>query len=230
MIDVQHWLSTGGLILLAAMVFAESGLLVGFFLPGDSLLFIAGFLSSRAGSNALPSLPVTAAVVFVAATAGDQVGYLFGRRVGPSLFRRPQSRIFSPEHLGRAQSFFERRGAAAVVLARFVPVVRTFTPIVAGVSKMEYKAFVRWNVIGGTIWAFGVTLLGYFLGQVDVIEQNLEATIMLVVAVSVAPIGLELLKARKERRHSLVADVTHDLLDPGLADMVEEARHPDGQL
>ena len=116
------------------------------------------------------------------------------------------------------------------MLARFVPVVRTFTPIIAGVSKMEYRTFVRWNVIGGTIWAFGVTLLGFFLGQVDVIEQNLELAILAVVAISCAPIAIELWRARQEGRHSVVGDVAHDLLDPDVGDIVEEARHPDGML
>ena len=116
------------------------------------------------------------------------------------------------------------------MLARFVPIVRTFTPIIAGVSEMEYRTFVRWNVIGGTIWAWGVTLLGYFLGQVDVIEQNLELAILTVVAISCMPIVYELLKARQEKRHSVVADVAHDLLEPDLGEMVDEARHPDGQL
>ena len=116
------------------------------------------------------------------------------------------------------------------MLARFVPIVRTFTPITAGVSGMEYRTFVSWNVIGGTLWAWGVTLLGYFLGQVDVIEQNLELAILTVVAISCVPIAFELLKARREKRHTVVGDVAHDLLEPDLGDMVDEARHPDGQL
>ena len=121
-------------------------------------------------------------------------------RVGPSLFRRPDSRFFKQAHVDKAQDFFARYGPRAIVLARFVPVVRTFTPIIAGVSNMEYRTFVRWNVIGGTIWAFGVTLLGYFLGQVDVIEQNLELAIVIVVAISCSPIAFELIKARREHR------------------------------
>ena len=103
------------------------------------------------------------------------MGYVFGQRVGPALFRRPDSRFFKQANVDKAHEFFEKHGPRAIVLARFVPIVRTFTPITAGVSGMEYRTFVRWNVIGGTLWAFGVTFLGYFLGQVDVIEQNLEA-------------------------------------------------------
>lgn len=118
MIDVEHWLTIGGLAVLAVIVFAESGLLLGFFLPGDSLLFIAGFLSSAGGGHHLPPLPVTALVAFLAAAAGDQVGYLFGRRVGPALFSRPQSRLFSPANAEGANELFERRGPAALVIAR----------------------------------------------------------------------------------------------------------------
>ena len=155
---------------------------------------------------------------------------MFGQRVGPALFSRPDSRFFKQANVDKAHEFFEKHGPRAIVLARFVPIVRTFTPIVAGVSQMEYRTFVKWNVIGGTLWAWGVTLLGYFLGQVEVIEQNLEVAILLVVAISCLPIVHELLKAWREKRHSAVGDVAHDLLDPDLGAMVDEARHPDGQL
>jgi membrane-associated protein len=132
--DIGSWLDKGGLVLLAAIVFAESGLLIGFFLPGDSLLFIAGFLSSNAGGNVLPSLPIVALVTFVAAVTGDQVGYLFGRKVGPSLFDRPQSKFFNPKNIDKAHAFLEKHGSKTIVMARFVPIVRTFAPIVAGVG------------------------------------------------------------------------------------------------
>lgn len=232
-LDAEHLIATFGLLGIFAIVFAESGLLVGFFLPGDALLFTAGFLAS--GPDSVPDslhLPLAPLIlgIWVAAIAGDQVGYVFGQRVGPALFSRPDSRLFKQSNVEKATEYFDKYGPKTVVLARFVPVVRTFTPIVAGVSSMEYRTFVRWNVIGGTVWAFGVTLLGYFLGQVDVIEQNLELAILVVVAISAAPIGLELLKARKERRHSVVADVAHDLLEPGIGEMLDEARHPDGTL
>jgi membrane-associated protein len=136
----------------------------------------------------------------VAAITGDQVGYVFGQRVGPALFKRPDSRFFKQENVDKAQAFFAKYGPKAIVLARFVPIVRTFTPITAGVSRMDYRTFVTYNVVGGTIWAFGVTLLGYFLGQVEVVESNLEIAILAVVAVSCAPIAIELYRARKERR------------------------------
>ncbi len=189
--DIEGWLDKGGLALLALIVFAESGLLVGFFLPGDSLLFIAGFLSSEAGGNLMPNLPVTAGVVFVAAVVGDQVGYLFGRKVGPGLFDRPQSRLFNPANLAKAHAFFERRGPAAVVMARFIPIVRTFTPIVAGVADMRYRTFLAFNVVGGLLWGVGITTLGYFLGEVELVKNNLETASIVIVAVSVLPVAIE---------------------------------------
>ena len=232
-LEAEHLIDTFGLLGIWAIVFAESGLFFGFFLPGDALLFTAGFLAS--GPSSFPEslhLPLVPLVlgIWIAAVAGDQVGYVFGQRVGPALFSRPDSRFFKQANVDKAHEFFERHGPRAIVLARFVPIVRTFTPICAGVSKMEYKTFVRWNVIGATVWAFGVTLLGYFLGQVDVIEQNLEAAILLVVCISCLPIAHELLKARREKRHSALEDVAHDLLDPGVENLVDEARHPDGKL
>ena len=232
-LDPERLIDTFGLFGIFAIIFAESGLLVGFFLPGDSLLFTAGFLASGPSSVAeelhLPLLPLLLGV-WIAAVAGDQIGYVFGQRVGPALFRRPDSRFFKQENVDKAQAFFDRYGPKAIVLARFVPIVRTFTPITAGVSRMEYRTFVTFNLIGATIWAFGVTLLGYFLGQVEVVEQNLEVAILLVVSISCVPIAVELVKARRQRRSSAMADIAHDLTDPELGDLVEEARHPDGRL
>jgi membrane-associated protein len=232
-LDPERLIDTFGLLGIFAIVFAESGLLIGFFLPGDSLLFTAGFLASGPSGFPeelhLPLIPLLLGI-WIAAVAGDQVGYLFGQRVGPALFRRPDSRFFKQDNVDKAQAFFDKHGPKAIVLARFVPIVRTFTPITAGVSRMEYRTFVTFNVIGGTIWAFGVTLLGYFLGQVEVIEENLELAILTVVAFSCLPIARELYKAWREKRSSAIADVAHDLLEPDLDDMVEEARHPDGKL
>jgi membrane-associated protein len=199
-IDVESWLTAGGLVVLAGVVFAESGLLVGFFLPGDSLLFVAGFLSSAAGGHLLPSLPITAAVVFAAATLGDQVGYLFGRRVGPSLFQRPEGRLFNPVNALRAHQFFDRRGGIAIVLARFIPVVRTFTPIIAGVGTMRYRRFVTFNIVGAALWGVGVTTLGYFLGEIGFVRDNLDLAAIAIVVVSLLPISIE---AWRGRRRSL---------------------------
>lgn len=197
MIDVERWLAAGGLAILAAVVFAESGLLIGFFLPGDTLLFVAGFLSSNAGGHVLPALPVTAGVAFVAAAAGDQVGFLIGRRVGPGLFKRPQSRLFNPTNVIRAQSFFDRRGPSAVVVARFIPVIRTFTPIVAGIGNMRYRTFLAYNLIGAALWGVGVTTLGYYLGEIQVIKDNLDYAAIVILVVSLAPVALEYRRHRR---------------------------------
>ena len=197
--DIESWLESGGVLLLAAIVFAESGLLIGFFLPGDSLLFIAGFLASSAGGEVLPPLPVVAAVTFIAAVVGDQVGYLFGRRVGPTLFDRDQSRFFNPHNVQKAQDFFDRHGAKTIVMARFVPIVRTFAPIVAGVGRMNYRTFVTFNIVGGLLWGVGVTTLGYFLGEVSWIESNIEIALILIVLISVLPMLIEIRRHRAKR-------------------------------
>lgn len=162
MIDVESWLTTGGLALLAAIVFAESGLLVGFFF----------------------------------AALGDQVGYLFGRRVGPSLFSRPERRLFNPSNAQRAQVFFEKRGPRSIVLARFVPIVRIFVPIVAGVGAMRCRTFVTYNLIGAALWSIGITILGYYPGEIDVVKHNLEIAAIVVVTISLIPVGLEFARSR----------------------------------
>ncbi|MEU0556704.1 VTT domain-containing protein [Dactylosporangium sp. NPDC006015] len=200
-LDPEWLISTFGLIGILAIVFAESGLFIGFFLPGDSLLFTTGLLVAG-GRYLHQPLWLVCLLVSVAAIAGDQVGYLFGRRVGPALFRRPDSRLFKQEYLTKAQEFFERHGARSIVLARFVPIVRTFTPIVAGASRMHYRTFIVYNVLGGILWSCGVTVLGYFLGQVTFVKDNIELILIGIVVVSVAPIAVELLRARSRARRS----------------------------
>jgi membrane-associated protein len=210
-LNPESMLEKGGLALLGLIVFAESGLLIGFFLPGDSLLFIGGFLASDAGGNQLPPLPLVALVAFTAAVVGDQVGFWFGRKVGPGLFRRPDSRLFKQQNVAKAHAFFERHGAKTIVLARFVPIVRTFAPIVAGVSDMNYRTFVTFNVIGGFIWAVGLTTLGYYMGQIDVVKNNIEIAIVTIIALSLIPVVIELIKHRREAKrvaHDAMADVT----------------------
>jgi membrane-associated protein len=202
-LDPKQLIQTFGLLGIFAIIFAESGLMIGFFLPGDSLLFTAGFFAS--GPSSIPSelhLPLLPLLIgcFLAAVIGDQVGYWFGKKVGPSLFRRPDSRLFKHENVDRAHEFFERYGAKTIVLARFVPIVRTFAPIVAGVGGMNYRVFVTYNVIGGALWAVGVTLLGYYLGRVDFIENNLEIAIITIVAISVTPMTIEIWRSWRERR------------------------------
>ena len=202
-LDPKELIDKVGLLGIWAIIFAESGLLIGFFLPGDSLLFTAGFFASSPSSiDEALHLPLVPLLIgcFVAAVVGDQVGYLFGKRVGPAVFRRPNSRLFKQSNVEKAQAFFDKHGAKTIVLARFVPIVRTFTPIVAGVSNMRYRTFVVFNVVGGALWAVGVTLLGYFLGQVDVIEENLELAILCLVAISVAPMVIEVIRARRHAK------------------------------
>lgn len=194
--NIEQWLNSGGLALLGGIVFAESGLLVGFFLPGDSLLFVAGFLASEAGGRVLPPLPVVAGVTAMAAIAGDQFGYWIGRRIGPTLFDRPKSRFFNPQHVVRAHQFFERYGAKTIVLARFVPIVRTFAPIVAGIGTMRYRVFVLYNILGGLLWGAGITTLGYYLGEINAVKNNIELAILAIVLISLLPMSIELIRYR----------------------------------
>ncbi|MDT3444175.1 MULTISPECIES: DedA family protein [unclassified Pseudofrankia] len=207
-------LAKAGIAVILIIVFAESGLLVGFFLPGDSVLFTFGMLIAR-GEISTP-IWLACLLIGVAAAAGDQVGYLFGRKVGPALFRRPNSRVFKQEHIEKAHAFFEQHGARSIVLARFVPVIRTFTPIIAGVSRMSYRTFVMYNLIGAVIWGCGVTALGYFLGQIGVIRNNIEAILVLIVLISVVPIGYELLRARRAARRR-----SHDTV-PAMDDTLDD--------
>jgi membrane-associated protein len=195
-LDPRDLLVTFGTIGLFVIVFAESGLLVGFFLPGDSLLFTAGLFAAQGTLN----LPLILMGCFVAAVAGDQVGYAFGQRLGPALFRRPNSRFFKQEYVERAQEFFVKYGPKTIILARFVPIVRTFAPIVAGVGTMRYRTFVTFNVIGGLLWAVGVTSLGYVLGEmIPDIDTFLLPIVAVIVLLSVIPIMREWWKARRRR-------------------------------
>jgi membrane-associated protein len=198
LLDPERLIDAVGTLGLFAIVFAESGLLFGFFFPGDSLLFTAGLLSSQ---GELAPLPVLLVGCFICAVAGDQVGYGFGRRVGPSLFQRPDSKFFRHEHMERAHRYFEEHGPKTIILARFVPVVRTFAPIVAGVGRMHYRTFVTYNVVGGLVWAVGITTLGYVLGEsIPDIDRYLLPVIALIVIVSVLPVALELYRARRRQR------------------------------
>ena len=191
LLDSLGSFATLGLI---AIIFAESGLLLGFFLPGDSLLFTAGLFAAKGDLN----LAVILLGCFIAAVAGDQVGYLFGKRVGPSLFGRPDSKIFKQKYVAQADAFFQRHGSKTIVLARFVPVVRTFAPILAGVGKMRYRQFVVYNLVGGFVWSFGVILLGYWLGNVAWVKDNIEIVLIGIVLISVIPALIEILRHRNE--------------------------------
>ncbi|MDQ6726242.1 MAG: VTT domain-containing protein [Actinomycetota bacterium] len=184
-----------GMLGLFLIVFAESGLLIGFFLPGDSLLFTAGLLAYRGVLN----LPVVVVVAVVAAVAGDQAGYFIGRKAGPALFTRPNSRFFRQRNLERAHAYFEKGGPRTVVIARFLPVIRTFTPLVAGVARMRYRRFVAFNVVGGTLWGAGMPVLGYILGRtIPDLGAWLLPVVLVIGACSFVPVGLEVLKLRRD--------------------------------
>jgi membrane-associated protein len=193
--DPRDLIEAFGTVGILVIVFAESGILAGFFLPGDSLLFTAGLLASEGHLN----LAVLAVGIPLAAIAGDQIGYAFGHRVGPALFRRPDARFFKRRHLHKAQEYFERYGSRTVILARFIPVVRTFTPVLAGVAKMPYRMFVTCNVIGGLVWGLGVLLAGWALGQaVPDGERWLTPIVVVIIVVSFIPVIREAMKLRRE--------------------------------
>jgi len=195
--DPESLLEAFGTLGLFAIVFAESGLLVGFFLPGDSLLFTAGLLASEGTLN----LPLIMAGCAFFAIAGDQVGYMIGRRAGPALFRRPDSRFFHKKNAERAREYFAKNGPKTIILARFIPVIRTFAPVVAGVGHMDYRKFVTYNVVGGVLWGCGVTVAGYVLGEsIPDIDKWLLPIIGVIVIVSFVPVILEVLKMRRESK------------------------------
>lgn len=180
-----------GTLILCAIVFSETGLLVGFFLPGDSLLFSIGVASGASGVN----IYALAGFLMVAVILGDNLGYFLGKQTGPKVFSRPKSRFFSPDHVTRTKKFFERYGSRAVVYARFVPIIRTFTPFISGVAEMSYPRFLIFSLFGGVLWITFMTALGYKLGQYDVVRHNFEKVIVGVVLLSIIPVFLE---ARKK--------------------------------
>jgi len=191
--DLVRW---GGIPVMMAIVFAETGLLVGFFLPGDSLLFIAGFLASPAGGGVLEIAPVAVALS-AAAIVGDTVGYWIGRKAGPAIFNRPQSRFFRRDHLLRAHAFYEKHGGKTIVLARFIPIIRTFAPVVAGAGSMDYRRFLAFNVFGGIGWVVSMSLAGYFLGKIGWVERNLEKAVLIVIVLSLLPVFFHWWKGRR---------------------------------
>jgi membrane-associated protein len=194
-LDASQIIENFGLLGIMVIVFAECGLLVGFFLPGDTLLFSAGVLVQR-GTFHQP-LWLVIVLICVAAIAGNQVGYEIGRRGGPAVFKRPDSRLFRPEYVERTSQFFERYGPPAIMLGRFVPVVRTFITVMAGAGRMNYRTYTLYTMIGGVLWATSVTLLGYFLGNIDFIANNIELLLLAGVAVSVVPIAIQLLRHQR---------------------------------
>jgi membrane-associated protein len=191
--DVEGIIRWGGLLMLVAIVFAETGLMIGFFLPGDSLLVTAGVFAA-AGHLDIISLLFW---VTLAAIVGDQLGYYIGYRTGPRIFRRQDSLLFKRDHLIRARDFYERHGGKTIILARFIPVIRTFAPVVAGVGQMEYRRFVSFNVVGGFLWVWSMTLLGVTLGNViPDIDRHIHVVIAVVVFLSILPAIIEYIRSR----------------------------------
>lgn len=193
------------------IIFAETGLAVGFFLPGDSLLVVAGLFAAAGKMNIF----VLLISLFIAGILGDLVGYLTGRRMGKTIFSRPKSRVFNPNHLIKAQKFYEKYGGKTIILARFVPIVRTFAPIVAGAAEMPYRSFAFYNILGSFLWIFSMLLTGYFLGGLVEqlaqslfgipdfkLEDHIDKVVIVVVLLSILPIIIEYIKARRERKHS----------------------------
>ncbi len=203
LLDPEHLIATFGLIGLVIIIFAECGLLIGFFLPGDSLLFTAGLLISTGVLSA--PLWLVVVLLILAAFLGNECGYLIGVKSGPAIFKRPDSRFFRKEYVDRAHSFFDRYGGRAIVLGRFIPVIRTFITVMAGVGKMPHRTYLIYNVIGAVIWAGGVTILGYFLGKIAFVRDHIEVILLGVVVVSVLPVALELLRSRRRGRAARAA-------------------------
>lgn len=212
-----EWLSPENLIGLfgafailgvCAIVFIETGLLVGFFLPGDSLLFTAGLLMAT-GVIQTP-IWIAAPLIGLAAFIGDQVGYQIGKASGPRIFKRPDSRFFRQEYVDKTHEYFERFGGRTIIIARFIPIVRTFAPVVAGVAKMPYRTFVTYNLVGALLWGVGVTLLGYWLGGFEFVQNYIEPILIAIVVISAIPIFIELSRAyrngRRKRSESAVQD------------------------
>jgi membrane-associated protein len=200
LLDGQHLVETFGVVGLLLIVFAETGLLLGFFLPGDSLLFAAGYAATgNLSSKVHPDIALVCVAVSVVAVLGAQCGFLIGRFAGPALFDREESRLFKKSYVTKAEETIERYGAGrAIVLARFIPIVRTFLSPLVGAGGLPTRVFVLWNVVGGVLWGVGVTLLGYYLGSVSFIGKNLELFALFIVALSVLPIAVELLRSRRD--------------------------------
>jgi membrane-associated protein len=209
-LDPGNLLETFGVIGLFAIVFAETGLLIGFFLPGDSLLVLAGLVCA-VGSDSKLNISLNLGVVlvglFVAAVAGAQTGYFIGRKAGPALFNRPQSRLFKHEHVEKAQHYFDKYGPKTVVLARFIPIVRTFANPMAGVAGMPVRDFTTFNIIGGAMWAVGVTMLGFVLGKtIPSAEDHLLVIEAVIIVLSLLPIAFEVVRARRRRVPKVLID------------------------
>ena len=201
MFDIISIIQTVGYFGVFAIIFAESGLFFGFFLPGDSLLFTAGLLASQGLLNIYFLMPL----LFTAAVLGDSAGYWLGRKLGPMIFKKEDSFFFHKRHIERTRVFYAKYGAKTIIISRFVPIVRTFAPILAGVGNMEYKTFITYNIFGGAFWAIGISGLGFFLGNaIPGIEKYLHFIIALIIIVSFLPILKEFTAARKNHSAKII--------------------------
>lgn len=197
MFDINGLIQSGGILIVALIVFAESGLLIGFFLPGDTLLLGAGILAAQGNP---PIVPLIIAIV-LAAIIGDNVGYSIGKRTGHKIFKREDSLLFQKEHLERAEKFYEDHGGKTIILARSVPVVRTFAPLVAGVGKMSHRRFLAFNIVGAILWGAGITLLGYWFGsRIPHLEEYVHYVLLAVIVLSLGFSLLHLLREEKIRK------------------------------
>lgn len=200
MFVIEDVLKTFGYFGIFLIIFAESGLLIGFFLPGDSLLFTAGFLASQGVFN----IALLCIITFIAAVVGDNVGYQFGKKAGPKIFNKQDSLLFSMDNIERSEKFYKKHGGKAIILSRFIPVVRTFAPIIAGVGKMKFIIFFAYNIVGALIWAVGVTLAGYYLGQsIPEIDTYLIPITLIIIILTSAPSIYHILKDQ-ERRATII--------------------------
>ncbi len=199
-IDLIELIKAVGYAGLFAIVFAETGLFLGFFLPGDSLLFVAGFLASQGFFSVL----ILILLIFIAAVTGNMAGYEFGRRIGPRIFNKEDSLLFKKEHIVRTQRFYEKYGGKTIMIARFMPIVRTFAPILAGVANMRYRTFFAYNVAGAALWVAGLILLGYFLGNlVDDVDKYLLPIVLVIIVLSFLPGFIHFYQERKEMKKKL---------------------------
>ncbi|MBI2371477.1 MAG: VTT domain-containing protein [Deltaproteobacteria bacterium] len=204
--SLEELIRWGGYLVLVAIVFAETGLLIGFFLPGDSLLVTAGLLASTGALD----IRLLNLLLSAAAIAGDSVGYYIGHKSGPRIFTREKSLLFARDHLVRTKAFYEKHGGKTIVIARFVPIIRTFAPVVAGVGQMAYRRFVSYNVFGGIFWVGSMTLVGYFLGRtIPAVQDYIHVVIAIVIVLSILPGVFEVVRARLAARRRLSAQGPH---------------------
>ena len=206
--NILNWLGPWALVGVAFIIFAECGLLIGFFLPGDSLLFLTGLFVAQ--NFIKEPIWLVVLVLTVMAVVGNLCGYWIGRLVGPKLFDKPDSRFFKKEYVDKTHEFFEKYGARAIILARFVPIVRTFITAIAGVGKMDFRKYAIYSTVGGVLWAGVITLAGYYLGNFTIIKDNIEIVLILVVVISVIPIVIEYIKHRRETPEEAIDEIVED--------------------